>query len=187
MGSRATSNRILPCKSIHYREVCQMAGQRTVLDDQLEARAEWEKYQISGETEHAVMALHFAEAAGFGANEKTALIRNVPELSKAFDDGRSNAEADWAISLLEPGAKLDYRSLSFVTPEPGKTYQGRIIHGDADTIYQAAVVDGEDVIVPHPLSDLSSVESNTFAFSPLEVSIRYIADGVAVGKLVQPL
>jgi hypothetical protein len=164
-----------------------MAEQRTVLHDQLEARAKWEKYLISGGAEEGEMALHFAECAGYGANEKTALIRNVPELSKAFDDGRSNAEADWAISLQVSEKGKYFWSLNFIYPKAGEVYRGRIIHGDADTVYQEVLINSEELIVPHRISELSSLESNTFSINRLEVQIHYIANSFALGKLVQPL
>lgn len=162
-----------------------MADDRSVFIDQLEARSEWEKYRISNNPEHGEMALHYAEAAGFGANEKTQLLRNVPELSKAFDEGRSNAETDWAISRLDDNPHLKYGPDDYIKPEVGKTYQGRIIDGDSDTVYQAVKMDGRDIVVMHKLNELSSIQSDTFSASPQEVNIRYIAHGVAVGKLVQ--
>ncbi|KQW19860.1 MULTISPECIES: hypothetical protein [Pseudomonas] len=163
-----------------------MAKQRTVLHDQLEARAKWEKYLISGAVEEGELALHFAECAGYGANEKTALIKNVRELSKAFDEGRSNAEADWAISLQESGRGLNFWSLNFNLPKLGEIYRGRIVHGDADMVYQTVLINGDEVVIAHRISELSSLESNTFAHNSLEVHIQYIASGLAVGKLVQP-
>jgi hypothetical protein len=162
----------------------------SVFEKQLQARAEWAKFEVTGNEDHGLHAIGLAESSGFGGEEKSALLKNTPELSKAFDEGFRDRTADYAIGLKESDVSEAEHLQKFgpvIPPTAGATYEGPIVHGDAKNLYQAVKIDDKAVLVMHERAALSSLHTKTLAQPDKPVNIRYIAEGVGIAKPVKEM
>ncbi|MGP5452655.1 MULTISPECIES: KfrB domain-containing protein [Pseudomonas] len=160
-------------------------AEKSNLHNQIDARADWEKFRITGNQADADKAYNSAVAAGFGGNEKSPLLANIPQLSKAFDEGRADAKTEWAIGRKEDA--IHNLQTKYLTPEVGKSYQGPIVDVDGDKAFQSIKHEGKNALVVHQLKDLVSTKADTFAPSGKVIDIRYAAQGIGVGKEVKEL
>lgn len=155
------------------------------VDPQLVARGEWAKFQSTGNIDSGDIALTLARGSGYNGDEKSPLIKNTPELSKAFDEGRKDNSTDWAIKIKESAESESHYFNKFgpeIKPALGTTYEGPIVYGDSKSLYQAAKVNGDDVLVVHERTALSSVQPGTLAGHDKPVNIKYLTEGVGVAK-----
>lgn len=159
-----------------------MADEKSVFDKQLEARAEWEKYQITGDLHHGEQALTAAESSGYANDGKSILLANVPELSAAYDKGVADNSTDYAIE--KEVNRLSSHHLNQWGPMipglEGNTYEGPIVHGDDKSLYQASKIAHNEVLIRHDRSALHSSRASTLDPSHASVKIRYITGDYAV-------
>ncbi|MGY2172135.1 KfrB domain-containing protein [Pseudomonas gingeri] len=160
-----------------------------MFDTQLDARAEWEKYKITGNVEHGEKALGIAENSGYDGQEKSALLRGVPELSKAYEQGVSDNATDWAIAQKLSVDRSNYLEKygPMIPPTTGQTYEGPIVHGTDQHLYQATKIHHNEVLVRHERACLSSIDASTLATGGKSVNIKYVGDGVGIAKPVKEL
>lgn len=161
-----------------------MNEKKSVFDKQLEARVEWEKYKITGDPEHGEIALSSAESSGYANEGKSVFLKNVPELSNAYNEGVSDNAADYSIEKKlerESNDHLDKYG-PMIPPTAGKTYEGPIVYGDENHLYQASKIQHNEVLIKHERNSLGSSESNTLERSGDSVSVRYVSDKLAIAS-----
>jgi len=156
-------------------------SQKTPFDKQLDARGDWEKFKVSGEPEYGEKALSAAEQSGFSNDGKTNLLKNVPELSAAYDKGVSYSATDYAISKKENQLSHDHLDKygPEIPPTVGKTYEGPIVYGTEKSLYQAAKVEHNEVLVRHDRKALQSTQTQTLEAAN-SVRVRYVTPEYAV-------
>ncbi|MBX8557022.1 hypothetical protein K5D56_26165 [Pseudomonas cichorii] len=133
-----------------------MSEKNTVFKNQLNAMVELAKFDITGDVFHLEEAHHLAYHSGKDGDDKTSML-NERRLSKWYEDGLSDREADYAIGMKEIG----FRDVGFtVNAELGNTYFGEIVDAGGEwSVYQAVILNGEEVRVRHERKSLSSVLS----------------------------
>lgn len=105
---------------------------------------------------------------------------NVPEHMNASPRNTD----DWATDHKrsnEPSFELFQKYGPAIQPNIGRAYDGPIVHRDSQSFYQAARVNGYDVLIEHRRTALNSAEANVFS-SDRSVSIRYVSESVGIAK-----
>jgi hypothetical protein len=162
------------------------SNKQTPAEMQLEARAEWDKWKISGQIEHYEKAIDSAHAAGFGNDGKTEYLKNVPELSDAYDGGVIDHATEFAVeqrmARVSPHDMAKYGPE--VPPVEGRTYEGPIVHADERYIYQAVEDGTEKTLVTHTREVLNNAHTGALAQQGTHARIRYVTADYAVASSV---
>ncbi|QZP24029.1 hypothetical protein [Pseudomonas sp. DR208] len=118
-----------------------------------------------------------------GAYQLTGGKRPGENVAEHMNASPRNAE-DWATEhkrSSEPSFELFQKYGPAIQPDIGRAYDGPIVHRDSQSFYQAAQVNGYDVLIEHKRTALNSAEASVFT-SDRSVSIRYVSESVGIAK-----
>lgn len=162
--------------------------EQTAFDKQLEARGDWEKFKISGDTELGESALGSAQSSGYANEGKSNLLENIPELSAAYDRGVTDSAVDYAIDEKEN--QLPHRHLEKYGPEipptVGTVYEGKIVWGDSNYLYQESKVGYNEVLIRHDRKALHSTQAEAL-LKANGARIQYLTPDYATASVSKEL
>lgn len=152
-------------------------SEKSTFEMQLDARTEWLIGEITCDHERQLYALVMAYSSGMANEEKTVFLKNTAALSDSYDEGRADSSVDYAIAMWEEHGPMSHFGLEQygreICPTVGKTYKGKLVHGDKSCLYQSAKIGRSGV--RHNRDALYSSMSGTL-MAGHHVNIHYTSD-----------
>lgn len=118
-----------------------------------------------------------------GAYQMESVKRPGDPVATPVNTSKLNPQ-DWPTAhkrSSEPSFELFQKYGPAIQPDIGRAYEGPIVHRDSQSFYQAARVNGYDVLIEHKRTSLNSIQASLFT-NDRSLNIRYVSETVGIAK-----